>query len=138
MILSKKIHRLFNVLATLLLTLSTLIGGAGAVVSASTVNDITGLSAGDAKVTDSSGKDVTGWGNLNKFSDYNVHYNWSIPDETPVNNGDTATFTLPSNVQLNLRQDSPGYQPGEECRFFGVVRRFFFCFGLPALLLVVR
>lgn len=104
MILSKRIHRLFNVLATLLLTFSTLIGGAGAVISASAVNGITGLSAGDAKVTDSSGKDVTSWGNLNKFSDYNVHYNWSIPDGTPVNNGDTATFTLPNNVQVPTNQ----------------------------------
>lgn len=32
---------------------------------------------------------------------YHVNYKWSLPDSVQINNGDTATFTLPSNVEVN-------------------------------------
>lgn len=62
--------------------------------------DITGNTAQDAKVTTSSGEDVTGDNNLDRYDNYEITYNWSIPNGTNIQNGDTASFTIPNNVQI--------------------------------------
>lgn len=72
-------------------------GGGG--VTASTVS-VSGLGAGDATVYDANGKNVTGQTDLSRFRAYTVKYRGSIADSTQINNGDTATFTLPSDVQI--------------------------------------
>lgn len=68
-------------------------------VTASTVS-VSGLGAGDATVYDANGKNVTGQTDLSRFRAYTVKYRGSIADSTQINNGDTATFTLPSDVQI--------------------------------------
>ena len=68
-------------------------------VTASTVS-VSGLGAGDATVYDANGKNVTGQTDLSRFRAYTVKYRGSIADSTQINNGDTATFTLPSDVQV--------------------------------------
>lgn len=68
-------------------------------VTASTVS-VSGLGAGDATVYDANGKNVTGQTDLSRFRAYTVKYHGSIADSTQINNGDTATFTLPSDVQI--------------------------------------
>ncbi|AKP67808.1 SpaA isopeptide-forming pilin-related protein [Companilactobacillus ginsenosidimutans] len=37
------------------------------------------------------------------WSDYNVGYNWSIPDYVEINAGDTATFTIPDNINVTQK-----------------------------------
>ncbi|WP_283582601.1 LPXTG cell wall anchor domain-containing protein [Ligilactobacillus hohenheimensis] len=71
----------------------------GGGVTASTVS-VSGLGAGDATVYDANGKNVTGQTDLSRFRAYTVKYRGSIADSTQINNGDTATFTLPSDVQI--------------------------------------
>lgn len=71
----------------------------GGGVTASTVS-VSGLGAGDATVYDANGKNVTGQTDLSRFRAYTVKYRGSIADSTQINNGDTATFTLPSDVQV--------------------------------------
>lgn len=71
----------------------------GGGVTASTVS-VSGLGAGDATVYDANGKNVTGQTDLSRFRAYTVKYHGSIADSTQINNGDTATFTLPSDVQI--------------------------------------
>lgn len=43
---------------------------------------------------------MTGQTDLSRFRAYTVKYRGSIADSTQINNGDTATFTLPSDVQI--------------------------------------
>ena len=43
---------------------------------------------------------MTGQTDLSRFRAYTVKYHGSIADSTQINNGDTATFTLPSDVQI--------------------------------------
>lgn len=62
--------------------------------------DITGNTAQDATVTTSSGENVTGNNNLDRYDNYEITYDWSIPNGTSIQNGDTATFTIPDNVQI--------------------------------------
>lgn len=77
-------------------------------MGASTVN-ISGLDAGSAVVTDDTGKIVTGQNDLSKFRAYTVKYQGSIPDSTQINNGDTAIFTVPNNVQIATDQSCNVY-----------------------------
>lgn len=59
---------------------------------------ITGNTADDAVITDSSGNVVSG--NLDKYVAYTLTYHWTIPNGSNIKAGDTATFTLPDNVQV--------------------------------------
>ena len=93
----KRLKKTWAVLATALLFLATLVTTWG--VTASTVS-VSGLGAGDATVYDANGKNVTGQTDLSRFRAYTVKYRGSIADSTQINNGDTATFTLPSDVQI--------------------------------------
>ena len=94
----KRLRKTWAVLATALLFLATLVTTWGG-VTASTVS-VSGLGAGDATVYDANGKNVTGQTDLSRFRAYTVKYRGSIADSTQINNGDTATFTLPSDVQV--------------------------------------
>lgn len=94
----KRLRKTWAVLATALLFLATLITTWGG-VTASTVS-VSGLGAGDATVYDANGKNVTGQTDLSRFRAYTVKYRGSIADSTQINNGDTVTFTLPSDVQI--------------------------------------
>lgn len=94
----KRLRKTWAVLATALLFLATLVTTWGG-VTASTVS-VSGLGAGDATVYDANGKNVTGQTDLSRFRAYTVKYHGSIADSTQINNGDTATFTLPSDVQI--------------------------------------
>ena len=62
--------------------------------------DITCNTAQDATVTTSSGENVTGKDDLDSYDNYEITYDWSIPNGTSIQNGDTATFTIPDNVQI--------------------------------------
>ncbi len=95
----KRLRKTWAVLATALLFLATLVTTWGGGVTASTVS-VSGLGAGDATVYDANGKNVTGQTDLSRFRAYTVKYRGSIADSTQINNGDTATFTLPSDVQI--------------------------------------
>lgn len=94
----KRLRKTWAVLATALLFLATLVTTWGG-VTASTVS-VSGIGAGDATVYDANGKNVTGQTDLSRFRAYTVKYRGSIADSTQINNGDTATFTLPSDVQI--------------------------------------
>ena len=98
----KKIHKFSALLLTGLMFIATLITSIGG-VGANTIS-ISGLDAGSAVVTDDTGKTVTGQNDLSKYRAYTVKYQGSIPDSTQINNGDTATFTAPSNVQIAANQ----------------------------------
>lgn len=94
----KRLRKTWAVLATALLFLATLVTTWGG-VTASTVS-VSGLGAGDATVYDANGKNVTGQTDLSRFRAYTVKYRGSIADSTQINNGDTATFALPGDVQI--------------------------------------
>ena len=68
-------------------------------VSAATIQ-VNGLNGNQAIVTDSSGKRVSDTQGLNEYNYYQVKYNWSIPDSVAIKPGDTAQFTLPSNIRV--------------------------------------
>lgn len=64
------------------------------------VSGVTGNTASSATITDSNGNVVSHSAKLNKYKSYNVTWNWSIPNGEQIKAGDTITFTLPSNVQV--------------------------------------
>ena len=68
-------------------------------VSAATIQ-VNGLNEDQAIITDSSGKTVSDTQGLNEYNYYQVKYNWSIPDSVIIKSGDTAQFTLPSNIRV--------------------------------------
>ena len=68
-------------------------------VSAATIQ-VNGLNGDQAIITDSSGKTVSDTLGLNEYNYYQVKYNWSIPDSVIIKSGDTAQFTLPSNIRV--------------------------------------
>lgn len=68
-------------------------------VSAATIQ-VNGLNGDQAIITDSSGKTVSDTQGLNEYNYYQVNINWSIPDSVIIKSGDTAQFTLPSNIRV--------------------------------------
>ena len=68
-------------------------------VSTATIQ-VNGLNGDQAIITDSSGKTVSDTQGLNEYNYYQVKYNWSIPDSVIIKSGDTAQFTLPSNIRV--------------------------------------
>ncbi|MQS98502.1 SpaA isopeptide-forming pilin-related protein [Companilactobacillus halodurans] len=73
------------------------------------VLSLAGLSAGDAKITDSNGNTVQAPGNFPTSSNYNVSYNWSIPNGVVVKAGDTASFELPDGLVASEDLSFPVY-----------------------------
>lgn len=68
-------------------------------VTAATIS-VDGLSGAQATISDSNGQVVSGNQGLSEYNYYQVKYNWSIPDSVQVKPGDTAQFTLPSNIRV--------------------------------------
>ena len=68
-------------------------------VTAAKIN-VEGLSGAQATVSDSNGQVISGNQGLSEYNYYQVKYNWSIPDSVQVKPGDTAQFTLPSNIRV--------------------------------------
>ncbi|KJW12073.1 MSCRAMM family protein [Levilactobacillus spicheri] len=58
----------------------------------------TGLTAGDATVTDAAGNNVSANTSFNKWQDYQVSYDWAVPDGVSVS-GNTAAVTLPNGLE---------------------------------------
>ncbi|WP_057764379.1 SpaA isopeptide-forming pilin-related protein [Companilactobacillus tucceti] len=56
-----------------------------------------GLGAGDAILTNSSGKPVQVGDTMYTWEKFSVKYEWSIADGVQIQAGDTATFTLPDD-----------------------------------------
>lgn len=70
-------------------------------------NDVQGLSASDATVIRSDGLVVKDGDVLEKGQQYIVAYKWKITDGVSVENGDTATFELPSSAWIHGAFSSP-------------------------------
>ncbi len=84
----KKISKLFLGFAALVF----LIFQSQGVISAKQIT-VNGLNASDAKIYDGNGQEVEP-GSVTG-TQYDIKYNWSIPDNENVSAGDTATVTLP-------------------------------------------
>lgn len=65
--------------------------------SASAAITTSGLTASDAIITDNAGHTLKPGAEFSKWQDYQVTYNWSIPDDVSVT-GDTATVELPAGL----------------------------------------
>lgn len=61
---------------------------------------VSGLGAADAIIKDENGQDVTNSTSFNKYQDYTINYNWSIPDGVQVA-GNTSTVTVPAGLEPN-------------------------------------
>ncbi len=59
---------------------------------------VAGLSAADAIIKDENGQVVTNSTSFDKYQDYTVNYNWSIPNGVKVA-GNTSTVTVPSGLE---------------------------------------
>ncbi|WP_334341307.1 SpaA isopeptide-forming pilin-related protein [Companilactobacillus sp. HBUAS56275] len=62
------------------------------------IEGLTGLNGEDAVVTDINGNPVGPNDNLYTWLNFNVNYNWSIPDGVQINAGDTSDFELPNGI----------------------------------------
>lgn len=95
---SKKRNILIGILSVIVMALIAV----GAAIHASEVTTIKGLDGSDATVTNSQGQQVDPSQIPNdSWISYNVDYNWSIPDDTNISAGDTATVTLPAGMVVN-------------------------------------
>jgi len=59
---------------------------------------VSGLDAGDAVVTNSSGNVVQNGDTMYTWEKFKVDYQWSIANDVPIKAGDTAPFTLPDGI----------------------------------------
>ncbi|KRM16051.1 outer membrane protein [Companilactobacillus nantensis DSM 16982] len=59
---------------------------------------VSGLTGKDAVITDMKGNPVDPSSNLYSWENFNINYNWNIPDGEKINSGDTVTFELPSGI----------------------------------------
>ncbi|WP_167849712.1 SpaA isopeptide-forming pilin-related protein [Companilactobacillus suantsaicola] len=73
------------------------------------IDGITGLSSEDATVTDMNGNPISPTDNLYSWLNFNVNYNWSIPDNIQINDGDTNDFELPNGLVANGDLSFPIY-----------------------------
>ncbi|AVK63489.1 hypothetical protein C5Z26_04950 [Lactobacillus sp. CBA3606] len=80
-----------------LLTVMLVVLATGQVAQAATITT-TGLNGTDAQVMDRNGTVVKDPSTLSKWENYNVQYQWAIPDGETLAAGDTATVTLPNGV----------------------------------------
>ncbi|MFC6182430.1 SpaA isopeptide-forming pilin-related protein [Lactiplantibacillus daowaiensis] len=75
---------------------------------------VTGLTADDATITDTTGNTYTTSETLDAYSHYIVKYAWSIPDGEVINDGDSVTITLPSNTKATAADfDVTDFMTGE-------------------------
>lgn len=68
---------------------------------------ISGADASSAVITDLNGKTVDHSTSLPDWQTVSLSYKWSIPNDVQIANGDTTTFTLPSNVKANTDLNIP-------------------------------
>ncbi len=73
------------------------------------IDGITGLTSEDATVTDMNGNPISPTDNLYSWLNFNVNYNWSIPDNIQINDGDTTDFELPNGLVANGDLSFPIY-----------------------------
>ncbi|WP_338216558.1 SpaA isopeptide-forming pilin-related protein [Companilactobacillus muriivasis] len=59
---------------------------------------VDGLTGNDATITDMNGNVIKPSDNLYAWLNFDIKYNWSIPDGVPIDAGDTVTFELPSGI----------------------------------------
>lgn len=95
---SRGCSRLFSLVGSILLVISVVLTMGVHQIKADDIAIIGNL-AKDAEVTTEGGENVTGE-QLDRYQYYNVTYHWSIPNGTTVKEGDTATFEIPSNIQI--------------------------------------
>ncbi|MFD1418401.1 MSCRAMM family protein [Companilactobacillus keshanensis] len=51
------------------------------------------------------GSDITNISNLANYTSLTANYQWRIPDEATVTDGEKLTFTIPDNVQINFDKE---------------------------------
>ncbi|KRL31756.1 outer membrane protein [Companilactobacillus paralimentarius DSM 13238 = JCM 10415] len=73
------------------------------------IEGISGLNGEDAKVTDMNGNLIGPNDDLYTWLNFNVHYDWSIPDDVKINAGDTADFELPNGIVASGNLSFPIY-----------------------------
>ena len=59
---------------------------------------VDGLTGNDATITDMNGNVIKPSDNLYAWLNFDIKYDWSIPDGVPIDAGDTVTFELPSGI----------------------------------------
>lgn len=96
----KKILTSIVCLFTLLLTFSSGYVNAKAITA-------TGLDADSAIITDADKNVIDHSTTLNSDVNYNVDWNWTIPDGVAIEDGDTMTVNIPSNVKTTSDLDFP-------------------------------
>jgi len=62
------------------------------------ITNATGLDADSAVITDNNGNVLSHTEKLYADEKYRVDYNWTLPDSTRIQAGDTMSLTIPSNV----------------------------------------
>ncbi|ETY73603.1 SpaA isopeptide-forming pilin-related protein [Lactiplantibacillus fabifermentans] len=88
--------KLFAVVLGLLTVL--LLVMTGAKTARADAIDSVGLSGSEATVTDRYGNVIKDPSTLSKWEDYDINYQWSIEDGTPIADGDTTTVHLPDGA----------------------------------------
>lgn len=68
---------------------------------------ISGADSTSAMITDLNGKKIDHATSIPDWQTVSLSYQWSIPNSTQIASGDTATFTLPSNVAANANLQVP-------------------------------
>ncbi|WP_125711142.1 SpaA isopeptide-forming pilin-related protein [Companilactobacillus zhongbaensis] len=68
---------------------------------------ISGADSTSATITDLNGKNIDHATSIPDWQTVSLSYQWSIPNTTQIASGDTATFTLPSNVAANSNLQVP-------------------------------
>ena len=88
------------VLGILIAVLVCLIGGfgAGGVTAHARNIEVSGLGENNATITDSNGKTIPNGSELSKWDNYELLYQWGIPDGVTIQDGDTATVNLPQSA----------------------------------------
>lgn len=93
----KRVHVVLGILIAVIICL---IGGIGAseITAHARAIEISGLGENNAVITDSSGQNIPNGSDLSKWDNYEVFYQWGLPDGESIQSGDTATVTLPPNA----------------------------------------
>lgn len=93
--------RTLSALVVAILCAASALFGVSKAYAADLTDQVTGLAATDASITDASGASYTPDSATSLFTAYQVTYNWAIPDGVAVSDGDTATFEIPQNLAVN-------------------------------------
>ncbi|WP_290033323.1 Ig-like domain-containing protein [Ligilactobacillus cholophilus] len=91
--------RVHNFLLVIFIILIGLIYGVSKVRAAEII--ATGTNGSEAIVTTGSGRVITDTSKLSKYRSYNIDWNFNIPDNVSIQQGDTLKFQLPTNMAAN-------------------------------------